>query len=429
MFDRRMLNPEVAPREVFGWSMFDFANSGYTTVVLTAVFNAYFVSVVARHASWATFAWTLALALSYFVVMLMMPVLGAWADARAKKKFVLLISTIVCVAATASLGSIGAGDLWLAVLVIVISNVAFQVGEAITAAFLPELARPASMGKVSGWGWSFGYFGGMLSLGLSILWVSAAGKRGETAEQFVPVTMWITAAVFGLASLVTFALLRERGQAQARAGAGLAQALARLAATWRDARRYRDFRQLMWCAVFYQAGIAVVVALAAIFAEEVMHFTQAQTMILVFVVNIASAIGAFGFGYAQDLLGHRLALSITLIGWIIMTLIAAATHSHGMFWVAATLAGLCMGSSQSCGRAFAGALSPSDRLAEFYGLWAFATRIASIIGPITYGAVTWLTNGNHRLAILTTSAFFVIGLLILRTIDVRRGEVAAGRAP
>jgi len=420
------LNAGVKKREVFGWAMYDFANSGYTTVVLTAVFNAYFVGVVAGGAAWGTLAWTLALGLSNLIVMFTMPALGAYADLRAAKKRLLLFTTLGCVGATAWLAEVGPGDLGLAVVVIVLSNVCYSYGESLTAAFLPELARREAIGRVSGWGWSLGYFGGMLTLGLSMAYVIWAQGQGMTAQQFVPVTMLITAAVYALASIATFVLLKERAVAQPGvAHAGIAESLQRLLQTWHEARRYQDFSWLLLCAVFYQAGIAVVIALAAVYAEQVLGFKQTQTMMLVFLVNIASALGAFAFGYWQDRIGHRPALALTLWGWVVMTLLAVAATTPAVFWVAAVVAGLCMGSSQSAGRALAGLFAPADRLAEFYGLWTFAVRLSAIIGPVTYGLVTLATAGNHRIAILCTGVFFLAGLVILRRVDVARGSAAA----
>ena len=421
------LNSGVSRREVFGWAMYDFANSGYTTVVLTAVFNAYFVGVVADGAAWGTLAWTLALGLSNALVMLTMPIIGAYADARAAKKKLLMVCTAGCVLSTALLAEVGRGDLALAVLAVVLSNLFYAYGESLNAAFLPELARREAMGRVSGWGWSFGYVGGMLTLGLSLAYVLWAQGQGLPATHFVPVTMLITACVYGLASLVTFWLLKERAQPQAApVGRTALGAWQRLARTWHEARRYEDFRWLLTCAFFYQAGISVVIALAAVYAEQVLGFKQTDTMVLIFVVNIASAVGAFAFGHWQDRIGHRRALAITLWGWIVMTVLAVAATSATLFWVAAMLAGLCMGSSQSAGRAMAALLAPADRLAEFFGLWTVAVRLSAIVGPITYGLVTVATGGNHRIAILSTGIFFVLGLWVLRRVDMGRGMAAAG---
>ncbi len=419
------LNPGVARREVFAWAMYDFANSGYTTVVLTAVFSAYFVSVVAGQAEWATFAWTAALSVSYLAVMIVGPLLGAWADAHAAKKRVLAISTIVCIAGTVALAWSGPGAVAWAVVFLIVSNVAYAIGENLCAAFLPELARPEALGKVSGWGWSLGYFGGILALAVSLAWVMTAESRGSSASRAVPGTMIITAAIFALAALPTFLWLRERATPASVPGARAA--FARLLETARSARRYRDLLLVFACGVFYQAGVATVIALAAIYAEQVMGFKTQDTILLIIVVNVTAAVGAFGFGYAQDRIGKVWALRVTIVGWVAMTVVAYFSQAPATFWVAANLAGLCMGSSQSAGRALVAYLAPVERSAEFFGLWGVATRLAAILGPLTYGAVTWATGGNHRLAILLTGAFFVVALLVLAFVDERRGRAQVER--
>jgi MFS transporter, UMF1 family len=426
----KSLNDGVAKREVFAWAMYDFANSGYTTVVLTAVYNAYFVGVVAGKAEWATFGWTLALGVSNALVMVLLPWIGALADARAAKKRFLAWGTVGCVAGTLAFAWTGPGTLALAVIAIVVSNFCFALGECLIAAFLPELARRDSMGAVSGWGWSFGYVGGMLTLGLSLGYVIWASAQGQTAQQFVPVTMVITAAVYAAACVVTFVWLRERASpSQEGTASGIGAAVDRLKRTWRESGKFVDFKHLLVCAVAYQAGISVVIALAAIYAAEVLGFQQQQTMLLIFLVNIAAAVGAFAFGHWQDRIGHKAALSVTLVGWVVMTVMAMLATTATVFWISAVIAGLCMGSSQSAGRAMAGVLAPPDRLAEFYGLWTFATRFAAIIGPLTYGAVTWATSGNHRLAIASTALFFVVSLVLLRPVNMARGMAAAGVKP
>jgi MFS transporter, UMF1 family len=426
IFSQDALNPGVKKREVFGWAMYDFANSGYTTVVITAVFAAYFVGGIAQGAAWATFAWTVALSISYAIVMLTMPSLGAYADARAAKKKLLIWFTAGCVVSTAALAFAGPGSVALAFVLIVISNTFYSYGESLTASFLPELARPEGMGKVSGWGWSFGYFGGMLALGICLGYALWAGQRGISANSFVPVTMLITAAIYGAAALVTFKLLKERAvpNPQALQQGGFKASLIQLQTTFRQAQHYQDFMWLLLCAVFYQGGVAVAITLAAIYAEQVIGFKQQETMVLIFVLNLAAAAGAFGCGYLQDRVGHKLALGITIVGWAATCVIAALTTTKGGFWYAAALAGLCMGSSQSAGRAMAGMLSPVKQTAEFFGLWTFATRLASIVGPLTYGAITWATGGNQRIAIASTAVLFVVGLVILQKVDMQRGRAA-----
>jgi UMF1 family MFS transporter len=177
--------------------------------------------------------------------------------------------------------------------------------------------------------------------------------------------------------------------------------------------------------VAYQAGVAVAISLAAIYAEQVVGFAPQETMVLIFVLNIAAFVGAFVFGHVQDRLGHKRALGLTIAGWIVTCVLAAASTTKGLFWVAAAVAGVFLGSSQSAGRAMAGLMVPPQRLAEFFGLWTFAIRLASILGPLSYGLITWVTSGNHRLAIGSTALLFVLGLWLLRPVDVARGMATA----
>lgn len=399
--------------------MYDFANSGYTTVVLTTVFNSYFVAVVAAGKAWGTLALTVALSISYLCIMLTMPSLGAWADSRGLKRRLLFLSTAGCVAGTALLALVGPGAIVPALVILALSNYCYCVGESVVAAFLPEIARTEALGRVSGWGWGFGYFGGMLTLGLSLWVVSVLSARGESAPEYVSWVMLLTAVIFAVAAVPSFLLLRDRSKANGRP---LVSPLRRLVLAWHETgRHYPDFRRLLVCGAFYQAGIAVVITLSAVYATEVMGFEMTRTMLLVFVVNIAAAIGALSFGHVQDRIGHKAALAVTLVGWIIMIAVAVSAVNETVFWVAAMLAGLCMGTSQSAGRAMVGVLAPRDRLAEFYSLWTFAIQLAAVVGPLTYGGVTWLTHGNHRQALLVTGVFFVLGLVQLSRLNFARG--------
>jgi UMF1 family MFS transporter len=421
----KRLQPGVARREVWAWAMYDFANSGYTTVVITAVFSAYFVAVVAGNVPWATLAWTLSLSVSYALIMLTAPLIGAWADARAGKKKLLWLTTLGCVGFTAALYFAAPGALALAIAALVLSNYFFGTGENLIAAFLPELARPRALGRISGWGWALGYVGGLVSLGASLAYIGWAQGQGQGAAEFVPVAMLITAAIFMLASLPTLLMLRERAIPQPNHTPRNA---------WRQVRytlghlsQLPDLRRFLVCTVLYQAGIQAVITLAAIYASQVFHFDTQRTILLVLVVNITAAIGAFALGYVQDRIGHVRAIALTLAGWIAMVLLAWAAPDERMFWLAANLAGLCMGASQSAGRAMVGLLAPPAHQAEFFGLWGLAVKCASIIGPLTYGIASWLTAGDHRQALLITGAWFVAGLWMLRAIRADRGRRAAHR--
>lgn len=409
--------------------MFDFANSGYTTVVITAIFNAYFVLVVANNESWATFAWTASLAASYALIILTAPLVGAYADAYAVKKPLLAISTLGCVVFTALLYFVGKGDIGLAVILIIATNYFFGSGENLIAAFLPELAKNQALGKVSGWGWGLGYLGGIFSLGSCLVYITWAKTLNHEPDQYVPVTMVITAVIFAAASLPTFIYLKERAIPQPHfyGDKVIQESFLRLRSTLANVRQYQDLVRFLICLVFYQAGIQTVIALAAIYAQQVMGFDTQETILMIFLVNFTAALGAFAFGHIQDKLGHLVTIAITLAGWIVMVIIAWLAEDRTTFWIAANLAGLCLGASQSAGRALIGLFSPVSRRAEFFGLWGLAVKLSSILGPLTYGSVSWITDGDHRLAMLITGSYFIIGLLILKQIKVDRGQQAALR--
>ena len=423
------LHAPASRRDIFAWAMFDFANSSYTTVVLTAIFNGYFVRVVAgdHDVGMATLFWTLAVSAANILVLLSAPVLGAIADHGAHKKRFLVASTVGCVVFTFLLGTVGPGEVAVAMLLVILATLMFSTGENLIAAFLPEIASPRDMGKVSGYGWTLGYVGGLLVLGVCLIYIAWARQQGQDAAHYVPVTMWITALTFALAAIPTFLWLPERarplplppGKGYVRAGFDHARD------TLRHARRYPDlFRFLVALAVYY-CGVYIVIVLAGVYAVQVMGFGEQETIVLILVVNLAAAAGALGFGLLQDRLGSVATLALTLLLWIGALVLAYGVESRAGFWVAAHLIGLAMGSSQSAGRALVGQLAPPAHAAEFFGLWGLATKLAAAVGPLVYGGVVYVTHGNQRVALLATTGFFVVGLLMLASVNERRGKTAA----
>lgn len=416
-------------REIFAWAMFDFANSGYTTVVLTAIFNVYFVGVIAgaHDSGAATFLWTLAMGITNILVLISAPVLGAIADHGAHKKRFLIATTVGCVVFTMLLGTLGQGDIVAAMVLVILASIMYGTGENLIAAFLPEIARQQDMGRISGYGWALGFLGGLLVLGVCLIYITWAKQSGQVATQFVPVTLWITATAFGLAAIPTFLWLPERavpvamppGQGYVRIG------FARVRHTLTHARYYRDLFRFLWALAIYYCGIYTVIVLAAVYAEQVMGFSQQEIILLILVVNVTAAAGALVFGLLQDRLGSVATLALTLVIWIVALVMAYVAESRALFWVVANLIGLALGASQSAGRALVGQFSPPERSAEFFGLWGLASKLAAAVGPPVYGLIAYLSHGNHRLALLSTTGFFVVGLLLLATVNERRGRAAA----
>lgn len=409
--------------------MYDFANSGYTTIVWTAIFNAYFVGVVAAShgPDLATLLWTLATSATNLLVLLSAPVVGAIADHGAHKKRFLAFTTAGCVLATALLALVDRGDVGLAIALVVLSGFLFASSENLIAAFLPEIAAPEEIGRISGYGWSLGYLGGLSVLGLCLAYIDWAQARGAGPTHYVPVSLLITAAVFALAATPTFLWLRERARPLPRpSGASyLRIGLERVRETFAQARRYRDLFRFLIALTVYYAGINTVVVLAAVYAQQVMGFDARETVFLILVVNVTAAAGALAFGLIQDRLGAVRTLAVTLFVWILALVLAYFAEGRALFWVVANLVGIALGSSQSAGRALVGLLSPPARTAEFFGLWGLAGKLAAVIGPVSYGLVVYASGGDQRLALLVTTVFFLAGLALLVTVDERRGRAAA----
>ena len=420
----------VTRRELVGWAMYDFANSGYTTVVLTAIFNAWFVGAVAGGpgglaAGTATLLWTSTIAAANLLVLFTAPVVGALGDQLAIKKRLLLVTTLGCVIATALLALIGPGDYLLAMSLVLLGTVMFASGESLIAAFLPELATPGQMGRISGYGWSLGYVGGVITLVLCLVYVQWSTGRGMSQQSAIAGTMLITAVVFALAAMPTFLWLRERAvpHRQPRlVSRPITEVFTRLARSLREVRAFPDLARLLISITIYQSGVITVVVLAAVYAQEVMGFDTEKLLLLIIVVNITSAIGAFLFGYFQDRVGSVRALSLSLAIWVMAVGIACFAEQERDLWIVGNLIGLAMGASQSIGRALVGQFTPVARTGEFFGLWGFANRLAALLGPMSYGLVNYLSNGDHRLALLSTLTFFVVGLLALSRVDERRGR-------
>lgn len=421
---RGALAPGVRVRELMGWSMYDFANSAYTTVIITAIYNAYFVGTVCEGADWGTLAWTLALSASYLLIMFTAPALGVYADQRAVKKPVLFVLTVGCVLGTLALAATGPGDVWLAVILLVLSNWCYGSGENIAAAFLPELATARGMGRISGFSWALGYCGGLLALGLCLVYINAVQADGVAATTFVPVSLLITAGFFALGATFTFGLLRERAVPQGRETLGelVRGSLRQTCTSLRDLAHWPELRRFLWCIVAYQAGIQVVIALAAIYAAQVLGFSTQQTILMIVLVNITAAVGAGLFGIVQDRLGHRRSLLLCLAGWVLTIALLVLGRDQAVFWIAANLAGLNLGAAQSAGRAIVGYLAPADRTGEFFGLWGLAVKAASVIGPLSYGVLSFVSGNDHRLAMLATGGFFVLGMALLWSLDLARGH-------
>lgn len=252
VFDPSVLRPGVRFSEVLSWASYDFANSGYSTVVLTAVYNAFFVTVVAGDADWATLAWTAAVSGSNLLSLVVVPYISAQSDQKANKKKWLFILTMLCIVSTAMLSFSGPGTLTLATIFIIISNLAFNAGVAVNSAFLSELAQPHAFGKVSGWGWGFGYIGGIVTLAACLIIVQTLDFL--SMNERVGLCMLATAAIFLIGALPMFFCVRERSKPQTNIVKP--SPLAEFQSTMRVVfRQDKSFRWLCLAGVFYRPAL------------------------------------------------------------------------------------------------------------------------------------------------------------------------------
>lgn len=421
--------PPVSRLEIVSWALFDFANSSYTTLIVTIGFSVYFTSLVVP-AGRGDLYWGAATFTSNLLVVLTAPLLGAMADALARKKLFLFLSYAVCVGGTLALVAVTPGRVVLGLLLFVISNVAFSLGENFVASFLPELSTPHNIGRISGFGWSLGYLGGLAAILLTRPFLA-----GGFVEANVPGLgrAWIATALFFLvAGLPTFLILRERAVATPGVTSATVarEAYRRIGETWRSLSHFRDLSFFLFAFFIFSAGLTTVIAFAGIFAVRTLDFTVGELVGLFLALQVSSAAGAFVFGWIEDRVGAKRTLGAVLGLWVFTSIASAVCPNKQWFWPIALLAGLGIGSLQSASRALVGALSPRDKSAEFFGFWGLAGKAAYAVGPAFFGAVSSLA-GSQRLAILLNGLFFVAGWVLLRRVDEERGlrAVETWKAP
>ncbi|HEY9420015.1 MAG TPA: MFS transporter, partial [Thermoanaerobaculia bacterium] len=371
--------PPASRREIWSWAMFDFANSSYTTVIVTVAFSIYFTRLVAPEGR-GDFLWGLGLLLGNLFVLLLSPIVGAVADDSGRKKQFLAVTYLTCVTGTALLWFVQPGDVNLGLLFFVLSFIGFSFGENLAGAFLPEISTPKTIGRISGLGWGLGYFGGLLCLVL----VRPLLSGGFVPENVANVQKaWpLTAVFFLLAALPTFLFLRER----APRGSGTAleyvrAGFARLADTGRSVRHFSELVKFLTVFFIFSMGLTSVIGFAAIFAEKTLGFTLDELTLLFICLQLTSAGGAFLFGFLQDRIGAARTIQISLVLWIVVCAGTYFCETKQLFWWIAMGAGLGIGSLQSASRGMVGLFSPPEKSGEFFGFWGLAGKGAYMLGP------------------------------------------------
>lgn len=414
---------KASGREIFGWCMFDFANSSFTTIIVTVIYSVYFTKLVAEGRPDGDFLWSLGIFLSQGIVLMSAPVVGAFADFSGAKKRFLVGTYLTCVLFTALLSTVTTGQVAKGLLFFIVANMAYSMGENFIASFLPELAPPERMGRVSGYGWAWGYMGGLFSLLICYPFLKGGFTPSNAAN--LRMTSLVTALFFLVSAIPTFVWLKERKSPQtlSEGETSLAVGFSRVAETLRHLRAFKELGKFLVVFLIYSSGINVVVAFASIFAEKQVGFTAVELSFFFLVVQLSSALGAFLFGFVQDRIGAKQTIMLTLIVWIIVTLGAAVSVSKPFFFVIGNLAGVAIGSSQSSARALVGLFSPPEKSAEFFGFWGLFWKLSSALGPLAFGTISSGT-GSQRIGILVTAGFFLLGFLGMFFIREREGREA-----
>ena len=410
-------------REIVSWALYDFANSAFTTLVVTFIFSAYYAQAIAPDPIEGAIWWTRAVQASAIIVALLMPVLGAMADYGGRKKRFLFASTVACVILTSGLFWMGPGDAWLAALIFIAANVAYEITQALYNAFLPEISSTETMGRVSGFGWGLGYFGGLLCLALALGMVT--GWVPETDGLNVRSTNLLVAGWFLLFSIPTFLFLRERQAPRSASFAVYArQGFRRIRDTASHLRRYRQAVRLLIARLVYNDGLVTVFAMAAIYAGAEFGMETSDVLVLGIVVNVAAGLSAIGFGFVNDRIGGVRTIAITLVVLIAVTAMAFIARERPLFWAAAILLGLMVGPNQAASRALLASFVPESKQGELFGFYAFSGKLSSVLGPLSYGLVLGATE-SHRWALASIALFFIGGLVLLFRVDEEEGIALA----
>jgi UMF1 family MFS transporter len=430
----------ASKREIFGWAMFDFANQAYTLLIITVVFGDLFTRVIVGDAPdyrLGNLLWSLALSTSYLLVVVSSPVAGAIMDYTASKKRFLFASYLLTVVATAALYFVSPGYALLGVLLLIVSNFAYSIGEAFIASFLPDLGPPEDLGKISGFGWALGYVGGMVSAIFVLLVLGEVSA--ENFERIRWVGPW-AAAFFLIAAIPTFLWVQERGRPRALLpGIGfLGMGMARVRETMTHLRTDRDLGVLFISVFFSMSGIYIIIAYAFIYGAQVIGWDESVRTTMFVLVQITAAVGALGFGFIQDRLGALRTYAITLVMWMLAIALIYLTpllselardvlgrdwQAQYIFLVVGCVAGLSLGACQSATRTLVGLFSPLSRSGELFGFWGMSMKLAGMFGLLAIGLLHVLVG--LQTAILFCVLLFAAALVVALRIDEGRGRAIA----
>ncbi len=420
---------KVKKSEIVSWCFYDFANSAFTTLIVTVAYSVYFKFHIAPPAQ-GDFLWGFAFSISMLFVALSSPIFGAMADYSASKKKYLIYYTIMSVFCTALLFFVKSGDVLAGIIIFIIANIGFEGAYVFYNGFLVEISTRKSIGKISGYGWAFGYLGGLTCLLLVFPLIKNVDFiKGEYTEHQVllfRISFLIVALFFLVFSLPIFLFLKERAKRDSpvRRPNYIRIGFQRLGETLSHIKRYREAAKFVIASLIYNDGITTVIAFSSIYAVSTLHFTMGEVSLLFIASQLTAFLGSLTFGHLQGWIGGKKTINITLFIWCLVCIGAFLAQSKLQFFIVALVAGFAMGASLAVSRAFMGLFIPHGKEAEFYGFYILSGKFAAILGPFLFGAISSAT-GNQRFAILAILLFFITGLIIMYSINEEAGIRAA----
>ncbi|MFN2268393.1 MAG: MFS transporter [Desulfonatronovibrio sp.] len=426
-------------REIFGWAMFDFANQAYTTLIITVIYGVLFTRVIVGDGPdfrLGNLLWSASLCISYALVVVMAPVCGAIMDHFSSKKKFLFASYLITVISTACLYFITPGMIFIGMALIVISNLAYSLGEGFIASFLPQLGPPESLGKISGFGWALGYIGGLFATGLVLL---GLGGIEESNFEKLRLAGPLAAMFFMLGAIPTFLWLKERKNSflRLRTKGYISAGFSGIKLTLKQLPRFKDLTIFLLSLFFAMAGLYIIISFTFIYGDQVIQWEPKFQMLMFVLTQFTAAGGAVLFGCLQSRIGAKVTFNLTLILWIISIILiyytidisewlsrktGADIEPQHFFLVVGCLAGTGLGSVQSCARTLVGMFCPENKGAEFFGFWGMTIKLAAIFGIMGLGLLQSFVGLQS--AILLCLVFFVLSLTINSKVSEERGRTS-----
>jgi len=431
----------------WAWYFYDFGNSAYAAVVLLAVYASYFKQGVVGTAQGSAL-WGLSLTISMLVVAVISPFLGALADYSGKKKTFLFLMTTLSVIFTGLLFFVKKGDIFIGMLFFIIAEIGYRAGQVFYNALLIDIADDDELGKVSGNGWAFGAFGGIICLVI----VLAMIQMNPGNNLLIRLSLLVTAIFYAVFTIPAFFLIKETHRPQKRDGKSLfTVALDRLKTTIRSVKNYTEFLKFMLAVLIYNDGIIAALDFAAIIGTVVFGVSSTELVIFVIIIQITNVAGAFFYGNLGEKIGYKTSLIHSLILMIITVVGMLFVPSKLGYFIVGSIAGFAMAGVQSLDRTLVSVCAPAHRSAEFYGFFSLTGRTSSIIGPGVMGLAAsglsaWVMNSlvkanlvvvenelahtvaeqiGTRLALITVLFFLIIGLMPLLFVNEKEGRKVA----